>query len=285
MPGDWNRTEVEALVADYLSMLASELRGEPYSKTSHRRALAPLLRGRSDGSIERKHQNVSAILIELGYPYVFGYKPLGNYQALLAEVVADRIGTDLALAATVRAAVDAPAPLPAVADLISRWEPPPEAAPAPAYPPARERWQPTRPPVNYLEREARNASLGRAGEEFVLRFERARLLAEGREVLAEKVEHIAVTEGDGAGFDIRSFEVDGRDRLIEVKTTAYGKQTPFFLSRNELAVSRRFSEQFHLYRLFRFREDARLYGLRGALDQVCHLDPVQFAARVKAGSS
>lgn len=281
MPSDWSRAEVEALVADHLTMLATELRGEPYNKASHRRALAPLLSGRTDGSIERKHQNVSAILIELGYPYVDGYKPLVNYQALLHQVVAERLGADSTLATTVRTAVDAPAPVPHVDDLLRRWEPPPEPAEPLVYPSSRERPPVLRPTINYLELEARNASLGRAGEEFVLRFERARLVAAGRESLADRVEHVAASQGDGAGFDVRSFEHDGSDRLIEVKATAYGKHTPFFLSRNELRVSQERARAYHLYRLFRFREDPRLYGLQGALDQTCRLEPVQFAARVK----
>lgn len=90
---------------------------------------------------------------------------------------------------------------------------------------------------NYLQQEARNASLGKAGEELVPNFERTRLLRLEQESLADRVEHIAVTEGDGAGFDIRSFEADGRDRFIEVKTTAYGRQVPFFVSQNEVVVS------------------------------------------------
>ena len=36
----WSRVEVEAIVADYVAMLTAELRGEPDSKTVHRRALA-----------------------------------------------------------------------------------------------------------------------------------------------------------------------------------------------------------------------------------------------------
>lgn len=140
------------------------------------------------------------------------------------------------------------------------------------YPPSRERPPVLRPTINYLELEARNASLGRAGEEFVLRFERARLVAAGRESLADRVEHVAATQGDGAGFDVRSFEHDGSDRLIEVKATAYGKHTPVFLSRHELRVSQERARAYHLYRLFRFRKDPWLYGLQGALDQTCRLD-------------
>ena len=65
---DWSRLEVEAAVADYLDMLALELRGEPFNKAEHNRNLVRVLNGRTRGSIERKHQNISAVLIELGYP-------------------------------------------------------------------------------------------------------------------------------------------------------------------------------------------------------------------------
>jgi len=87
MAEDWSRQEVEATVEDYFAMLHAELRAEPFNKTQHRRHLASLLRARSDGAIERKHQNISAVLIELGFPYIQGYKPLSNYQQLLFDVV------------------------------------------------------------------------------------------------------------------------------------------------------------------------------------------------------
>jgi hypothetical protein len=83
LPQDWSREEVEATVADYFAMLDQELRGLDYSKTQHRRALSLLVNQRTDAAIERKHQNISAILRELGFPYIFGYKPLPNYQQLL----------------------------------------------------------------------------------------------------------------------------------------------------------------------------------------------------------
>src|SRR5688500_10291343 len=100
MPG-WSLLEVEATVAAYVAMLVTELRQEPLNKTTHRRQLSAQLNGRSDTVIERKHQNISAILISLGHPYIAGYKPLGNDQALLAQVVEDRVRTDVALRAAV----------------------------------------------------------------------------------------------------------------------------------------------------------------------------------------
>lgn len=44
-----------------------------------------MLNGRSPGAIEFKHANISAILIEIGFPYLDGYKPRGNYQELLRK--------------------------------------------------------------------------------------------------------------------------------------------------------------------------------------------------------
>ena len=64
MAEDWSRAEVEATVADYFDMLDHEVRGRDYNKSAHRRRLAALLNHRTDGAIERKHQNISAILIE-----------------------------------------------------------------------------------------------------------------------------------------------------------------------------------------------------------------------------
>ncbi|HYV84358.1 MAG TPA: DUF3883 domain-containing protein [Patescibacteria group bacterium] len=282
MKAGWSRVEVEAIVADYFDMLGRELRGESYGKTAHRRALARLLNRRSDGSIERKHQNISAIFIELGYPYIPGYKPLRNYQALLYQVVAERLMTAKWLDKLVADDVGLPAAVPTVADILSRLEAPPEP-PSTTYGRVAQRRgteKSAHPPVDYLAREANNASLGRAGEEFTLNFERARLIRAGKALLADRVEHVAVTLGDCAGFDVLSFEESGRERYIEVKTTAYGKATPFYVTRNEVSMSGTRGEDYHLYRVFNFRRDPRLYSLTGALERTCMLQPIVYMAHV-----
>ena len=61
---DWTEQEVRPIVADYFAMLEAELQGEPYKKSEHRKALIPLLAGRSDGSVEFKHQNISSVLVK-----------------------------------------------------------------------------------------------------------------------------------------------------------------------------------------------------------------------------
>lgn len=273
----WSRAEVESVVADYIRMLAMELAGQAYNKTAHRTALRPKLNGRTDGSIERKHQNISAILLELGVPWIIGYKPLGNYQELLHDVVLERIGDDSQLDAVAINVVEKPAVAPTVVDYSGL------IVPAPVAKTVREevgRYERRQHGVkrDYLALESRNRSLGAAGEDFVVAYEHHRLHSLGAKQLADRVERVSVTKGDGLGYDVVSFEPSGRERLIEVKTTAFGREAPFFVSKQELAVSKAEPDHFVLCRLFQFRQGPRMFELRGAISDSCQLDPVSYVA-------
>jgi len=281
MAEDWSDEEVAATVADYFAMLQCELRGEAYNKRDHNRRLQRLLSDRSAGAIEFKHQNISAILVEEGFPYIDGYKPLRNYQSRLRGAVVAQLlaSANVIDAAAVAVSADI-AHTPSTDDWRAILVPPPvrerrnlyeRVAPAPVIP---------RLGVNYLEREARNASLGAAGEEFVMALEHRRLWEAGARHLAERIEHVAKTQGDGLGYDIASFEPDGRECLIEVKTTSFGALTPFFASRREVVISEARSEHYRLYRLFKFRTTPKVFVLPGSLRQSCQLDPVQYRASV-----
>lgn len=68
----WTDLEIDLIVADYLAMLIEELNGRSFSKAVHNRALQGLLTNppRRRGSIEFKHQNISAVLLGLGQPWL-----------------------------------------------------------------------------------------------------------------------------------------------------------------------------------------------------------------------
>ena len=277
----WTREEVEATVADYFEMLTMELTGQQYNKSEHRRRLQQRLNNRPEGAIERKHQNISAILIELDCPWISGYKPLGNYQSLLFYVVEDKLKKNSMFDQAALAAVQIPATVPSAPSFESVVVEPPRLTRSTREPRSKYEARAFQTSVkrNYIEQEARNASLGLAGEEFVIQYERWRLVSRGKEKLADKIEHVAVTQGDGLGFDVLSFDVNGRDRLIEVKTTSFGKETPFFITRSEVKLSRSKPDAFHVYRIFEFRKKPQLFSLHGVVDSHCNLDPVTFQAR------
>lgn len=280
MAEDWSPEEVSATVADYFAMLDCELRGESYNKRDHNRRLQEMLRGRSAGAIEFKRANISAVLIELGFPYIDGYKPRGNYQELLKDEVSARLDGDLHLVRATEAIVQATADaVPAIQSIDEVLVPAPirERDRSRVYE-RRVTMPPPRKGINYLEREAQNSSLGLAGEKFALDVEHRRLWEAGERRLAERIEHVSLTRGDGLGYDIHSFELDGRDRVIEVKTTSFGAMTPFFASSREVAVSEERAPEFKLYRVFKFRDAPRMFVLSGALRETCVLDAVQYRA-------
>ena len=278
MAEDWSREEVEATVASYFQMLAMELAGTQINKTAHRRALLPLLRGRSDDAVQFKHANISAVLAELDKPFVDGHKPYPNYQQLLAEVVVEQLAASPTLLALMEHAALATAAKPEGIDYSGVVADPPSAPRARGA--ADSRHLP-RPPIlgkNYLEMEQRNRSLGRSGEEFVVDFERFRLWRSGKGHLSDRVEHVAVTQGDGLGYDVLSYDESGRDRWIEVKTTRRAKETAFFVTPKEEEVSTTEDASYYLYRVFTF-DRPKLYMVDGPLRNHFTLDPSQFKAR------
>lgn len=279
---DWSRAEVEATVTDYFDMLQQEMKGLPVNKAAHNRRLQAVLQVRSRGAIEFKHQNISAVLLELGYPYVSGYKPRRNYQELLRTVVTQRLAASPHLERTASEAVDAPVDsMPEIPDILSLLVAPPAPVERRAeYTGVHEPRTRSGNFVNWLERESHNRSLAAACEKLVLDFEHRRLWKARRRDLAGRIEHVARTRGDGLGYDILSFESNGAERLIEVKTTRFGPMTPFFASRNEVAVSEERAAVYHIYRLFRFRTEPRMFHLQGSLKATCNLEPVQYAATV-----
>lgn len=273
----WDWLECEAIVQDYFEMLLLELSGSLYSKTEHRRALQAKLNNRSAGSIEYKHQNISAVLIEMGQPYIQGYKPAFNYQSQLKRVVMAYLAGhqsdfDLMLDS---GESDQPGALKEVDWTRVLDEERPERVPSVRQPDreflARK--------ICFSEREARNRQLGELGEEFVVEYEKFRLTQAGREDLAREVEWSSKEKGDGLGYDVRSFRGNSdEERFIEVKTTNSGKYQSFFISGNELDFSRQNSTQYSLYRVYSFNKQARLFRLPGALDDHVHIEPETFRA-------
>ncbi|HEV2366174.1 MAG TPA: DUF3883 domain-containing protein [Caulobacteraceae bacterium] len=278
---DWSDGEVDLIVADYFAMLEAELAGEAYVK-SHRAALLMERIGRSHKSVEFKHQNISAVVAELGLPTIQGYKPKTHYQRSLVEGVRRFLlghpgvlpALDMTAPRAFTAALGRPSLLPEVA--------PPEVNQAPwvgnvAMERLVRRFDPA-------AREANNRMLGAAGEELVFNNEQRRLRDLQRSDLARRVRWISREEGDGAGYDILSFDTRGAERFIEVKTTRGSRTTPFFLTRNEHELSEERPDSFRLFRVFEFGQSPGLFRLRPPIGQAVSLSPEVYRAAFTSAS-
>jgi Domain of unknown function (DUF3883) len=265
----WQDDELDAIVADYFAMLADDLAGRAYVKSRHSAALMGRI-GRTHRSVEFKHQNISAVLDELGMPWIPGYKPKLNYQNAIFDAI-DRYLTG-------HSSVLEPAPLA-------------QSAPTPPFevfverPELRvvseripERLKRLVAKFDPVERDHRNRSLGRAGEAFVVDLERKRLEEGDREDLARRIRWTAVEDGDGAGYDVSSFDLTGLPRFIEVKTTNGSSRTPFFLTRNEWDVAKQYPAEWLIYRVHMFATGPRIFTVSPPLDSYVKLSPETWRA-------
>jgi len=280
---EWSANEVKLIVSDYFDMLEAELLDKAYKKSEHRKALVPKLSGRSEGSVEFKHQNISAVLTEHGLPYIGGYKPRGNYQNLLAQEVDVFLDEnpgllqELAAAPSLNPVVQQKLFAPSFESVIVD---PPDRIVSPKS--TQKPWLSRKGrKIDFAERDARNRKLGSFAEEFVYDLERYRLKLAGRDDLAQGVTWASRDIGDGLGFDILSFdEADDTERMLEVKATGLGKFFPFYVTANELRCSEDIPDQFQLFRVFDFGRTPRIYILHGSLSQQCQLDPVLYRALI-----
>ena len=259
----WNDDELDAIVADYFSMLRAELSRQPYIKSHHSAVLIKQI-GRTQGSVEFKHQNISAVLEEMGLPWILGYKPMRNYQASIFGAIDRYLSSNDDMAYQ-----QLPPQVLAVADDAVAFVEPPKLELQSDRP-----WQLDRLVRKFdpVERDLRNRSLGRAGEEYVLEFEKKKLEKFQRPDLLKKVRWVSVDD-DGAGYDILSFEPDGQERLIEVKTTNGAARTPFFISENECQRAAASAESWRLYRVHSFAQKPRIFQIAPPLNKMLNLRP------------
>jgi hypothetical protein len=267
----WTDDELDLIVADYFAMLEAERSGHAYVKAQRNRALRERI-GRTRGSVEFKHQNISAVLLELGMDWISGYKPAVNYQNALIDAVDRHLSVHRALAE--------PAPPVYRPEPVGTIFVPPPALDLSAAKTARlaqliRKFDP-------VERDHRNRTLGRAGEQFVLDVERNRLRQAGLSQLARNIRWVANDEGDGAGYDILSFDLSGRERQIEVKTTNGVATTPFFLSHNEIATAAARMNTWCLYRVHEFAKAPRIFEMSPPLDDKLVLSPDTWRASFRA---
>ena len=283
MAKTWSESENEAIVRDYFAMLELEQMGQPFNKAEHRRALMETT-GRSQGSIEFKHCNISAIMEALGLPRIEGYRPRGNFQRALFEAVEAHVNDkpDLykLLTGEVGALRESAAEYRAGEAIVVDEAPPQRGGEEQGITEEIERI--VRRFENPAERDARNRNLGKAGESLVYEHERRRLQSLGREDLSESVRWVARDDGDGYGFDILSFAGKGdkaeQELWLEVKTTNGSATTPFYITKNELKVSNQRPDVFRIFRLYDFRMRASAYCLTPPLETYVSLTPTIFRA-------
>lgn len=101
--------------------------------------------------------------------------------------------------------------------------------------------------------------IGDEGEYHVMQYESKKLKKLGLIDLSKKIERVS-KNSDSYGYDIKSYNKDGKEIKIEVKTTtSKAKQFTFYLSRHELKTAISLKNDYYLYCVqLRRKEDSHL---------------------------
>lgn len=272
--------EPRAAIRNYFALLQAEMRSRATANGPPPPAHGATIPERNESAgraLTQRH--ISAILLEHGLPHARAHRPLGGYPPELREAVRGYLRNHPEIFAAMEADAFRPAPR---TDFSSRdlravlVEPP--SADALGRNSGSSADGDLLAGVDFLACEQRNRSLAQAGEAFVLEFERQRLRSHGLDKFADAIEYTAADYGDAVGYDIQSYALDGSMLLIRVKTTRYCRETPCYLSENELAVARVHGNRYWLYRVFDFADQPHIYLINGALEDRCHLRPTVYRA-------
>lgn len=134
-------------------------------------------------------------------------------------------------------------------------------------------------PVDYVVKAEKQGKLGLAGELMVIEYEKNKLKALD---INKKIEHVSKVSNDSAGYDIKSYDENGEEIHIEVKTTKGGINTPFYLTAAELKHCKENLDIYKLYRVYNFdlkENNGELYIIEGDLEDVMCLEPQTYVVK------
>ncbi len=266
-PKDWSLHECEIAVRTYFDCLRSKLRNEKYNRSAACQSVASEI-GRKRGAVDYKFQNIDAILFENQLPRL-NNAVASNVQRLLRYVVLDPLARHIDVFSATPSMIQTPphpdhvfVPIP---EILLRTK-------------VAEKSRSRNIVTDFALIDANNRNLGKMGEKWVVELERYRLRCAGHGKLAEQVRWVSQLDGDGCGYDIESFEDDGKGFFIEVKTTNAGALVPFFISPNELAVADRMKSAYRLYRVFNYSHNPQIFVIQGPLTNKLRLQAQIFSA-------
>lgn len=132
---------------------------------------------------------------------------------------------------------------------------------------------------DYIEDAKRKKILGDLGEKLVIKEEKEFLIKNNRPDLAKQVEK----KPDREGYDIFSYDLEGNEKHIEVKTTSRNKYSPFYLTRNEWTFAQKPTSNYFIYRLYDYKtktNSASYYIIENAIDHLI-LEPILYQVNYK----
>ena len=115
---------------------------------------------------------------------------------------------------------------------------------------------------NYLRRSNQSNKIGDAGEEYVIEYEKNKLISKNLSHLAEKVIWQAKDYSFFPGYDIKSFNEVGEEIFIEVKSTIGSKQTQFEITDTELKAAEKLGDSYYIYCVHDVLKKPKIFAIK-----------------------
>jgi hypothetical protein len=131
---------------------------------------------------------------------------------------------------------------------------------------------------DYSREAESNEAVGRAGEEFVIAYEKHKLRSHPD--LAKQIRWVAESD-DSAGFDVLSYDPDGSEIYIEVKSTTGKWDSEFYMSINELTIAGKLGDSYQIYRVFDLGSSPKICKIAAPISDAVDLEAVTYKATFK----
>lgn len=285
---NWSQEESEFICDYYIKELKKYLTKKGFKKQVEAKSYLMKALLKTSKAVRLKLHHISSILVNSDLPYLEYFKPIPraeidlidwNETKVLKNILLDKFNEPLFVELLTTISDRTEYEITVSTD--TQIETPPEDD---VFEHLKNIEQPSlriRTKINYVEREIRNTKLGEAGENWVMNFEKQRLISIGKEYLASQIVWASKEIGDGLGFDIISFNSSGDKIYIEVKTTCLGKYSAFYLTQKEVETSLKLKSNFIIYRVFDFNKETKLFTVDSSLEDSLDLIPTTFRATVK----
>lgn len=138
--------------------------------------------------------------------------------------------------------------------------------------------------IDYSEQQKRNQETGDIGEKIVLANEIDKARKWGlSEDLVSQIRRVSL-ESDDYGFDILSFDQNGKEHYIEVKTTkASSNSLSFVLTQNELDHARKYGSAYSIVMVFDVAQNPRIWDMGNPfVSEPCkvNIKPIKYLVEV-----
>ncbi|MCG8436311.1 MAG: DUF3883 domain-containing protein [Gammaproteobacteria bacterium] len=262
-----------ALVTSYFEILQKDITDQVSKKMQIAKENEEKLQSITDEERKQYYQQISALLMEIGMPFLDEYRPINGSSSALELALKHFLEKNLkAISAMRKVSMHNDKAVPdELEDSKMHWVAPPKPLDyrINGMPKALAALHAD---FDFRAHEYQDTSLYKDAVKFAFAYEKRRLQEVGMKNAASEIERVDDALRELTGYDIASYNDDGSERHILVKPTYYGLYFPFYLTTAELEFAKQSKGDLFIYRIVNFATTRKLFVMREGLSDLTDQD-------------